>query len=229
MNWPDDEFEAFLRQFRPRPPKALPTYRWRIVALATAAIITAAIVVPMRYGLKDVTTSDSTQAPASTLPAIPASKGGAKESGPLEAQPAPVLDRLPTGAKSAGAASASPTLAPGRGVNRLDSPPKRATGATGPENQRLQVGGAVLPPTKIFDVKPVYPEDAQAAGIEGVVILGAVIGQDGSVIETWILRSIPELDQAAIDAVSQWQFEPVLLNGEPVEVQMTATINFTLQ
>ena len=48
-------------------------------------------------------------------------------------------------------------------------------------------------------------------------------------IETEVLRSIPELDQAAIDAVSQWQFEPTLFNGEPVEVEMNVTINFTLQ
>jgi protein TonB len=90
------------------------------------------------------------------------------------------------------------------------------------------VGGAVKPPIKLIDVKPVYPEDARAAGIEGVIILGIVIGQDGSVIETRVLRSIPELDQAAIDAVSQWQFKPTVLNGEPVEVEMAVTTNFTL-
>ena len=75
---------------------------------------------------------------------------------------------------------------------------------------------------------PVYPEAAKAAGIEGVVILEIVIGEDGSVIEVQVVRSIPELDQAAIDAVSQWQYEPTLLNGEPVEIEMTVTINFTL-
>jgi protein TonB len=95
--------------------------------------------------------------------------------------------------------------------------------------QRLKVGGAVRPPTKLVDVRPVYPADAQAARIEGVVILGVVIGEDGSVIDTAVLRSIPELDQAAIDAVCLWTFEPTLLNGEPVEIEMAITINFTLQ
>jgi protein TonB len=91
------------------------------------------------------------------------------------------------------------------------------------------VGGAVRPPKKLVDVKPVYPEDARTAKIEGVVILGIVIGEDGSVLDTTVLRSIPALDQAAVDAVSQWVFEPTLLNGEPVEIEMTVTVNFTLQ
>jgi protein TonB len=86
-----------------------------------------------------------------------------------------------------------------------------------------------VPPVKILDVKPVYPGDAQGAGIQGVVLLEVVIGEDGSVIDAWVVRSIPELDEAALDAVRQWQFEPTLLNGEPAQVEMVVTINFTLQ
>jgi periplasmic protein TonB len=56
-----------------------------------------------------------------------------------------------------------------------------------------------------------------------------VIGEDGTVIGTSVLRSIPALDQAAVDAVRQWVFEPTVLNGEPVEIEMAVTINFTLQ
>jgi TonB family protein len=93
-------------------------------------------------------------------------------------------------------------------------------------NQRLRVGGAVKPPKKVVDVQPVYPEDAKAAGLEGYVILDIVIGEDGSVIEAGVMRSIPALDSAAIDAVRQWQFEPTLLNGEPVEIEMTVSIKF---
>jgi TonB family protein len=102
-------------------------------------------------------------------------------------------------------------------------------GAGGAGKQRLKVGGSVRPPNKVVDVRPTYPEEAKAAHIEGVVILGVVIGEDGSVIETTVLRSIPALDQAATEAVSQWEFEPTLLNGEPVEIEMTITINFTLE
>jgi TonB family protein len=103
------------------------------------------------------------------------------------------------------------------------------TGTSVAVNRRLKVGGSVRAPKKVVDVKPEYPADARAAKIEGVVILGIVIGEDGSVIGTTVLRSIPALDQAAVDAVRQWEFEPTVLNGEPVEIEMAVTINFTLQ
>jgi protein TonB len=91
------------------------------------------------------------------------------------------------------------------------------------------VGGQIKPPTKTKDVKPVYPPIAQSARVQGVVIIEAVIGQDGQVQEAKVLRSIPLLDAAALDAVKQWAFTPTLLNGQPVPVIMTVTVNFTLQ
>ncbi len=92
----------------------------------------------------------------------------------------------------------------------------------------MRVGGSIKPPTKVRDVKPVYPEIAQTARVQGVVICEALIGPDGKVADARILRSIPLLDQAAIDAVRQWEFTPTLLNGNPVPVIMTTTVNFTL-
>jgi protein TonB len=77
-------------------------------------------------------------------------------------------------------------------------------------------------------VEPVYPPAAKAANIQGVVILELVIGTDGTVIEGRVLRSIALLDQAALDAVVQWRYEPTLLNGAPVEVIATVTVNFSL-
>jgi len=59
-----------------------------------------------------------------------------------------------------------------------------------------------------------------------VVIVEATIGPDGKVIDAKVLRSIPLLDQAALDAVQQWEYTPVLLNGVPVPVVITVTINF---
>jgi len=91
----------------------------------------------------------------------------------------------------------------------------------------VRVGGKIKPPTKIKDVKPVYPAMAQSARIGGVVIIEATIGPDGKVIDTKILRSVPLLDQAALDAVRQWEYTPTLLNGVPVPVVITVTINFT--
>jgi len=78
-------------------------------------------------------------------------------------------------------------------------------------------------------VSPVYPEEAKAAGTQGVVILEAVIDPSGAVRQARVLRSIPALDDAAVEAVKQWQFTPTLLNGVPVPVIMTVTVNFTLQ
>jgi protein TonB len=93
----------------------------------------------------------------------------------------------------------------------------------------VRVGGNIAPPTKIRHVNPAYPPDAKAEGVQGVVIIEARIEADGTVGEARVLRSIPMLDAAALDAVRQWEFAPTLIDGEPVPVIMTVTINFTLQ
>ena len=95
--------------------------------------------------------------------------------------------------------------------------------------QALRVGGNIKPPTKIRDVRPVYPQEAQDASVSGMVIIEAVIDAQGTVRSTRVLKSIPLLDQAALDAVKEWRFTPTLLNGTPVPVIMTVTVNFTLQ
>ena len=69
---------------------------------------------------------------------------------------------------------------------------------------------------------------AQQARVQGVVIIEALIDDRGEVANARVLRSIPMLDDAALSAVSQWQFTPTLLNGAPVGVIMTVTVNFTL-
>ena len=73
-----------------------------------------------------------------------------------------------------------------------------------------------------------YPPDAQAARIQGVVIIEATIDTDGRVHDAKVLRSIPALDDAALAAVRQWEFTPTLLEGVPVPVIMTVTVNFTM-
>jgi protein TonB len=93
----------------------------------------------------------------------------------------------------------------------------------------VRVGGEIKEPKKLTHVAPVYPEIAQVAGVQGVVIIEALIGEDGAVREARVLRPVPLLDQAAIDAVLQWKYTPTLLNGQPVPVIMTVTVTFTLQ
>ena len=90
----------------------------------------------------------------------------------------------------------------------------------------VRVGGKISPPIKMNDVKPVYPAIAKNAGVTGVVIIEATVGADGKVIDAKVLRSVPLLDQAALDAVRQWEYSPTLLNGVPVPVVMTVTVNF---
>ena len=93
----------------------------------------------------------------------------------------------------------------------------------------VRVGGVIRTPQKTRDVSPVYPQMAVIARVQGIVIVEATIGVDGQVTNARILRSVPLLDQAAIDAVRQWQFTPSHLNGVPVPVIMTVTVNFTLK
>jgi TonB family protein len=92
----------------------------------------------------------------------------------------------------------------------------------------VRVGGNMRVPVKTKHVAPVYPPIAQSARVQGVVIVELVIGGDGRVQDARVLRSIPLLDQAALESVRQWEFTPTLLNGSPVPVIMTATVQFTL-
>ena len=108
-------------------------------------------------------------------------------------------------------------------------PPPAAAGDYPYPTAPVRVGGNIRVPTKTKDVRPIYPPDAQAAGIQGVVIIEAVIDPAGTVGSARVLRSIPMLDQAAVDAVKQWEFMPTLLNGVAVPVIMTVTVNFMTQ
>jgi protein TonB len=86
----------------------------------------------------------------------------------------------------------------------------------------------VRPPRKIHDVKPVYPPIARAAHLEGIVVIECTIGVDGKVTALQVLQGSSPLTSAATDAVSQWVYAPTLLDGVPVAVIMTVTVNFVL-
>jgi TonB family protein len=99
-----------------------------------------------------------------------------------------------------------------------------------PDTSRAyRVGNGMRPPKKIKDTPPEYPAIARESRVQGVVILEARIDERGMVSDVRPLRSIPLLDQAAIESVRQWQYEPTLLNGVPVPVIMTVTVNFSLR
>lgn len=104
-----------------------------------------------------------------------------------------------------------------------------ASGSPGPMVMRAGAGGMKLP-RKIKDVKPVYPAGALPLRAQGVVLIEATIGADGRVLETKLLHSVNALlEEAALDAVRQWLYEPTVLNGMPVAVVITVVVNFALQ
>jgi len=108
-------------------------------------------------------------------------------------------------------------------------PPSDAQGELVDGVAPVRVGGNMRPPVKVRDVRPVYPADARDAKVQGVVIIEATIDTLGNVERTRVLRAVPTLERAAIEAVEQWKFQPTLMNGVPVPVIMTVTVNFTLQ
>jgi TonB family protein len=90
------------------------------------------------------------------------------------------------------------------------------------------IGGNIRAPRKLRDVRPIYSPKLQADGISGTVVLTATIGADGKVANIEVLRSgHPDLDAAAMEAVSQWEFDPTVLNCTPTETQMTITLRFS--
>jgi periplasmic protein TonB len=146
-----------------------------------------------------------TVAPTGVMP-----ETGREGAAPLSASIAGVESGPPTGVEGVG------------GAHALPPPPPAA------QTMPMRLHSGMKAPQKIVDVLPGYPAVARSARVAGVVILEAVIDAQGRVASVRVLRSIPLLDQSAVDAVQQWRFTPALLNGEAVPVVMTVTVNFTL-
>ena len=84
-------------------------------------------------------------------------------------------------------------------------------------------------PEALTRVAPNYPASARAAGIDGVVMLQALVGKDGAVHDVRVVKSIPELDGAAMACMRQWKFKPAMdEHGQPVTVWVGVPIKFTL-
>jgi protein TonB len=93
----------------------------------------------------------------------------------------------------------------------------------------VRVGGDIREPRKVVDVPPVYPEVALKARIEGVVIIEATLDERGRVRDATVLRGLPLLDEAALEAVRRWVYTPTLLDGVPRPVILTVTVRFKLK
>lgn len=96
------------------------------------------------------------------------------------------------------------------------------------EPPAVRVGGKVKPPRKVKDAKPVYPESAREAHIQGVVILEITVGTDGKVKKVKVVRSMRLLDNAAVAAAKKWVYKPTIVNGKPTPVIFTTAVNFKL-
>jgi TonB family protein len=107
-------------------------------------------------------------------------------------------------------------------------PPRQLVSITTNPPERIVMGGNVVAASIVSKVPPVYPQLAKSAGVQGVVHLAAVIGKDGTIQELHSLGGPALLIQAALDAVKQWTYQPIFLNGQPVSVETTIDINFTL-
>jgi protein TonB len=172
--------------------------------------------------------------PPPVLPiAVPRSTLSRPVSGPPTTAPDAIRPEVPTPPPSTPTGNVDSGLPAGFGAEgAVPTPvPPPVAPAEPARPQPGPVRAAQLPemPRKVVDVHPVYPEIARSARIEGTVVLEAVVDTAGRVTQLRVLRSVPLLDQAALDAVRQWRYTPSQYYGRPVSVLMTVTVRFTLQ
>ena len=112
------------------------------------------------------------------------------------------------------------------GIVNVPPPPPPAVVKPQPP---IRPGGNVVAPTRVYSVEPVYPQIAIVAKQQGYVILEATIDETGIVRDVKVLKSVPLLDQAAIDAVKKWRYTPTKLNGVAVPIILSVTVTFSLR
>ena len=169
-------------------------------------------------------------AAARPLPAGPAQPSFNPNAAPVEApngvKPDSGIVRDPDLSDAGAVPGGLPNGVQGAGVSVLpEAPPPVPSAPSIP----IRLSAGVTPPVKIKDVRPAYTELALRAGAQGTVVIEAIISTDGKVINARVLRSVPLLDEAALDAVRQWVYTPGRLNAQPVAIIMTVTVTFALQ
>lgn len=98
-----------------------------------------------------------------------------------------------------------------------------------PVKRIVRVGGKIDPPKQIFSAEVKYPAIAKAAKVEGLVVIDAIIDEEGNVVQAHVVSGPPLLIGAALQSVERWRYEPTRLNGEPVSVEMHVQVHFALQ
>jgi protein TonB len=213
-------------------------YTVLVSIVAHTLIIATAIIVPVVATDSLVLPRDIAIIVFPTQPPLPPSppppRGDTKQQPPVTTStvplvaPSAIIPEIPT----------QPAIAPMHGLDVVGvvpggdylAPPPAPVAAPVTDQAPLRAGGDVKRPLKVRDATPAYPSIARAAHVEGVVIIEATIGPDGKVQDARILRSAnPLLNEEALNAVRQWEYTPTLLNGIPVAIVMTVTVEFRLR
>lgn len=161
------------------------------------------------------------QAPPTAAPSEVPTAVPLKTSTAVEAETA-IFDEATTDGTAFGAEAGGVLGGSGNGLSAEAAPPSPKP------NVPYRVGDGIARPRKIKDFKPVYPAAAMAAHVVGTVLIEATIGADGKVHEARVVRSVAALDQAALDAVRQWEYEPSRIDGVAVAVSMVIVVTFAL-
>jgi TonB family protein len=143
----------------------------------------------------------------------------------------PRFARCMTPAALALALAGSPWLRAQEPAASTPNVPVTTAGGRAEDAEAPLVAGAdgVPAPKRRQLVMPEYPERAKALGIRGIVLVEVLVERDGTISKAELIRSIPELDEAALAAVRQWEYEPTVVAGKPVRVRLTVPITFTLK
>ncbi len=112
------------------------------------------------------------------------------------------------------------------GAPRADAPPPPGAAPIG--GQTEATGGHLQPPKLVSSPAPVYPTDARARNVEGVVVVDILVDTTGKIAETKVLSGPPMLQQAALDALRRWRYQPAQLNGQVIPIHTKVDINFAL-
>jgi TonB family protein len=229
-----------------RPPQSKRSRVWSMVPLSIAAHALGALA----FLIIPLTANEEPPPPAALAKTL-----NIMEARPIPPPPAAVRPQSSTVARDTGAAPivVPDVIAPEREVTPSgtgDIPVPGGVGVTegfpggvdmGPKTMMPvpppppvqarvvhKLGGDIREPQKIRHVPPIYPQIAVSAGVQGIVILEATISEAGTIENLRVLRSHALLERAAVEAVKQWRYTPTRLNGVPVPIIMTVTVNFTL-
>ena len=237
-----DVFDGKPRQTRSATPVI-------ISIVGHAVLFAAVIVIPILYATDSLPQVPSMMAFVAEMPAapppppppppppstpqaeppkvLPADAYAAPVEAPSQILPEP--PELPVAARDGGVEGGVVGGVQGGIVGGLMAAPPPPPPPPPPAPKLVRIGGNIQAPQLVKRVEPTYPELALVAKVTGLVILEASVGADGTVQDVRVLRSVKFLDQAAVDAVKQWRYAPLVLNGTATPFVLSVTLNFSVK